>query len=76
MLIKKFPHKQEITFDNQTKLTLDVDKIEQGNWTHIIANGGKEYIINNSRILFIKVYPTDKTDYETNTRRKRKNGRR
>ena len=64
MLIK-VPHTQEIQFDNGTKLTLrDVKKIEQGNWTHIIANGGKEYITNNNRILFVKVYK-NKTDYET-----------
>ena len=59
------PHTQEITFDNKTKLTLhNVEKIEMGNLTHIIANEGKEYIINNERILFIKVYKTDKTDYQ------------
>lgn len=64
MFIKP-PHIQEIQFDNGTKLTLrDVEKIEQGNMTHIIANGGKEYITNTSRILFIKVYKTKKTDYE------------
>lgn len=59
------PHIQEIQFDNGTKLTLrDVEKIEMGNWTHIIANGGKEYITNGSHILFIKVYKDKKTDYE------------
>ena len=60
------PHTQEIQFDNGTKLTLrNVDKIEAGNWTHIIANGGKEYITNTSRILFVKVYPDgENTDYE------------
>ena len=59
------PHAQEVVFDNGTKLTLrDVEKIESGNWTHIIANGGKEYITNTSRILFVKVYPGDKTDYQ------------
>lgn len=59
------PHTQEIQFDNGTKLTLrNVKKIESGNWTHIIANGDKEYITNTSRILFVKVYPKDKTDYE------------
>jgi len=64
MLIKP-PHTQEITFDNKTKLTLhNVEKIEMGNMTHIVANEGKEYIINNERLLFIKVYKTDKTDYE------------
>ncbi len=48
------PHIQEITFDNGRKLVLrDVKKIEQGEMTHIIANGGKEYITNNSRILFM-----------------------
>lgn len=65
MLIKP-PHIQEITFINKTKLTLrDVKKIEMGNWTHIVANGGKEYIINNDKILFIKVYKQKKTDYES-----------
>ena len=65
MLIKP-PHTQEITFDNKTKLTLrNVEKIEMGNLTHIVANGGKEYIINNERILFIKVYDSKKTDYES-----------
>ena len=65
MLIKP-PHTQEITFDNKTKLTLrNVEKIEMGNLTHIFANGGKEYIINNERILFIKVYDSKKTDYES-----------
>ena len=64
MLIKGSPT-QEITFDNRTKLTLrDVEKIEMGNWTHIIANGGKEYIINPDHILFVKVYKGLKTDYE------------
>jgi hypothetical protein len=64
MLNKNSPT-QEITFDNKTKLTLrNVKKIEMGNLTHIIANGDKEYIINNERILFIKVYKGDKTDYE------------
>ena len=64
MLIKP-PHTQEITFDNKTKLTLhDVQKIEMGNMTHIIANGGKEYITNTDRILFIKVYKNGKTDYQ------------
>ena len=59
------PHIQEIQFDNGSKLTLkNVEKIEMGNWTHIIANGGKEYITNGSRILFIKVYGGKKTDYE------------
>jgi hypothetical protein len=64
MLIKP-PHTQEITFDNKTKLTLhNVEKIEMGNMTHIIANGGKEYITNTDRILFIKVYKNGKTDYQ------------
>jgi len=60
------PHTQEIQFDNGSKLTLrNVEKIETGNFTHIIANGGKEYITNTSRILFIKVYNNGcKTDYE------------
>lgn len=59
------PHIQEVTFDNGRRLLLkDVEKIEHGEWTHIIANGGKEYITNTSRILFIKVYPENKTDYE------------
>lgn len=63
-MIIKPPHTQEITFDNKTKLTLhNVEKIEMGNFTHIVANGSKEYIINNDRILFIKVYNSDKTDY-------------
>ena len=63
-MIHKPPHTQEITFDNKTKLTLhNVEKIEMGNLTHIIANGGKEYIINNDRILFIKVYKDGETDY-------------
>lgn len=64
-MIIKPPHTQEVTFDNKTKLTLhNVEKIEMGNFTHIVANEGKEYIINNDRILFIKVYKQDKTDYE------------
>lgn len=64
------PHTQEIQFDNGTKLTLrNVKKIEAGNWTHIIANGGKEYITNTSRILFVKVYPNNKTDYELQQQR-------
>jgi len=64
-MIIKPPHTQEITFDNKTKLTLhDVEKIEMGNFTHIIANGGKEYITNTDRILFIKVYKNNKTDYQ------------
>jgi hypothetical protein len=60
------PHTQEVQFDNGTKLTLkNVEKIEAGNWTHIIANGGNEYITNTKRILFVKVYPDGKkTDYE------------
>ena len=59
------PHTQEITFDNKTKLTLrNVEKIEMGNQTHIVANGGKEYIVFNDRILFVKVYKVNKTDYE------------
>lgn len=59
------PHTQEITFTNGAKLTLrKVEKIEQGNWFHIIANGGKEYIINPANILFTKVYKLNKTDYE------------
>lgn len=63
------PHTQEITFSNGTKLTLrNVQKIEQGNWYHIIANGGKEYILNPANILFTKVYPVDKTDYEAQTK--------
>lgn len=65
-MLFKPPHTQEITFDNRTKLTLrDVKKIEMGNWTHIIANDEKEYIVNNERILFIKVYKSKKTDYES-----------
>lgn len=65
-MIHKPPHTQEITFDNKTKLTLrNVEKIEMGNLTHLVANGGKEYIVNTDRILFIKVYPNDKTDYES-----------
>ena len=64
-MLNKPPHTQEVTFDNKTKLTLrKVEKIEMGNLTHVIANGGKEYIINVDRVLFIKVYPKDKTDYE------------
>ncbi len=63
MFIKP-PHSQEIVFDNKTRLTLrDVTLIEQGNWSHIECKG-KEYIVNNDRILFIKVYKEDKTDYE------------
>lgn len=59
------PHTQEVQFDNGTKLTLrNIKKIESGNWTHLIANGGKEYITNTNRILFVKVYPKEKTDYE------------
>jgi hypothetical protein len=59
------PHTQEIAFDNGTKLTLrNVELIESGNWTHIIANGGKEYITNPTRILYVKVYKSSKTDYE------------
>lgn len=65
-MLNKIPHTQEVTFDNRTKLTLrNVEKIEMGNWTHIIANGGKEYIVNPERILFVKVYPGKITDYET-----------
>lgn len=64
-MILKPPHTQEVQFDNGSKLTLrNVEKIEAGNWTHIVANGGKEYITNGSRILFVKVYPKDETDYE------------
>ena len=64
-MLNKPPHIQEITFDNKTKLTLrNVEKIEIGNMTHIIANEGKEYIINTDRVLFIKVYKKNKTDYE------------
>ena len=64
-MIHKPPHTQEITFDNKTKITLhNVEKIEAGNMTHIVANGGKEYIINTDRVLFIKVYKGVKTDYE------------
>ena len=64
-MLNKVPHTQEITFDNGTKLTLhNVTKIEQGNWTHIIANGGTEYITNPQRILFVKVYK-GKTQYES-----------
>jgi hypothetical protein len=62
-MLHKPPHIQEITFDNKTKLTLKVDKIVMGNWTHIDAEG-KEYIINTDRVLFIKVYKKNKTDYE------------
>lgn len=60
------PHTQEIQFDNGTKLTLrNVEKIEAGNQTHIIANGGKEYITFTNRILFVKVYKEGEgTDYE------------
>ncbi len=60
------PHTQEIHFDNGEKLTLrNVGKIESGHWTHIIANGGKEYITNPDRILFVKVYADGRcTDYE------------
>lgn len=62
MFIKP-PHTQEIIFDNKTRLTLrDVKRIEIGNWTHIECEG-KEYIINNDKINFIKVYKK-KTDYE------------
>lgn len=64
-MINKPPHTQEITFDNKTKLTLrDVERIEMGNWTHIVVKGGTEYITNTDRILFIKVYKKKKTDYE------------
>lgn len=67
-MINPPPHTQEITFDNKTKLTLrDVKKIEMGNQTHIVVEkGGRdvEYIVFNERILFVKVYPTNKTDYE------------
>lgn len=57
-------HIQEITFDNKTKLTIhDVEKLAVGNWTHIVVKG-KEYIINNDRVLFVKVYKKNKTDYE------------
>lgn len=63
------PHTQEVQFDNGTKLTLrKVEKIESGNWTHIIANNGKEYITNTSRILFVKIYPKENTDYEESKR--------
>ncbi|MCK9599492.1 MAG: hypothetical protein M0R06_10655 [Sphaerochaeta sp.] len=59
------PHTQEVTFNNGTKLTLrNVEKIEAGNWFHIVANGGKEYITNPANILFVKVYRENKTDYE------------
>ncbi len=59
------PHRQEITFDNKTKLTLyNVETIEVGNMTHILVRGGKEYIINQDRVLFIKIYKKNKTDYE------------
>ena len=67
MLIKP-PHTQEITFDNKTKLTLrNVKKIEMGNQTHILVEkDGREieYITFNDRILFVKVYSDNKTDYE------------
>lgn len=59
------PHTQEVQFDNKTKLTLrNVVKIEAGNWTHILLKDGREYITNSDRILFVKVYPSDKTDYQ------------
>lgn len=64
-MFNKPPHTQEVQFDNGTKITLrDVEKIEKGDWVHIIANGEKEYIINPARILFVKVYSNGKTDYE------------
>ena len=60
-----FPQIQEIQFDNGRRLLLkNVTEIEQGNFTHITAFNGKEYIVNPNKILFIKVYPGDKTDYE------------
>lgn len=60
------PHTQEIVFNNKTKITLhNVEKIEAGNWFHIVANGGKEYIINPDNILYTKVYRDGQpTDYE------------
>jgi len=59
------PHIQEIAFNNGTKLTLrNVEKIEAGNWYHIIANGGKEYIVNPANVLYTKIYKQGKTDYE------------
>ncbi len=67
MFIKP-PHVQEIVFVNKTRLTLrDVSKIESGNWFHIQANGGNEYIINPDNINFVKVYKGDLTDYEHGT---------
>lgn len=64
-MFNKPPHTQEVQFDNGTKITLrDVEKIEKGDWVHIVANGKKEYIINPARILFVKVYSSTKTDYE------------
>lgn len=62
----KPPHTQEVYFANKTKLLLrNVEKIEQGNWTHIIANGGKEYIVNTDNVNFVKVYASEKTDYDS-----------
>lgn len=64
-MIIKPPHIQEICFINKTKITLkNVEKIESGNWFHVLANGGREYIINPDNVLFVKVYPSKKTDYE------------
>ena len=61
---KKQPDIQEIVFDNGTRLVLrDIQKREQGNWCHIYLED-KEYIVNTSRILFVKNYFGNKTDYE------------
>lgn len=48
-----FPHNQEISFDNKTRLFVkDIIKIEQQNWVTIYTKT-KKHIINPDRVLFI-----------------------
>ena len=58
------PFSQEIYFDNgTTRIFRNVVRIEIGNMVHLETSDGYEYIINPSRILFIRKWKKGQSEY-------------
>jgi hypothetical protein len=55
----KYPHTQEIYFDNNSvRILSGVTSVEEGKWVHIICeddHGGHETIVNPTKVLFIRI---------------------
>lgn len=53
-------HTQVIHFDNGEERTItNVNRTERGKWTHIFCEddrGAREIIVNDSRVLFVRIY--------------------